>query len=58
MAGAVQSVTEPTSVLSIVGGITFLAIIYALVSNANGTSSIIGALGNGYSGAIKAAKGS
>jgi hypothetical protein len=57
MAGGVQSVTEPTSVLSIVGGITFLAIIYALVSNASGTASIITSLGNGYSGALKAAKG-
>ena len=58
MASAVQEVTQPTSVLSIIGGITFLAIIYALVSNASGTASIIGALGNGYTGAVKAAKGS
>jgi hypothetical protein len=57
MAGGVSSVTEPTSVLSIVGGITFLAIIYALVSNANGTSSIINSLGGSYSKALKAAKG-
>jgi hypothetical protein len=57
MAGVTSDVTQPTSILSIVGGITFLAIIYALVSNASGTASIIGALGNGYSGALKAAKG-
>lgn len=57
MAGAVGDVTQPTSILSVVGGITFLAIIYALVSNAGGTASIIGALGSGYSGALTAAKG-
>lgn len=57
MAGAVQDVTQPTSILSIVGGITFLAIIYALVSNAGGTSSIVTALGGAYSGALKSAKG-
>jgi hypothetical protein len=55
MAGGVSSVTEPTSVLSIVGGITFLAIIYALVTNAGGTASIINSLGGTYAGAIKAA---
>ena len=57
MAGAVSDVTQPTSVLSIVGGITFLAIIYALVSNASGTAGIVSALGSSYSGALTAAKG-
>lgn len=56
MAGGVSSVTEPTSVLSIVGGITFLAIIYVLATNAGGTSSIINSLAGGYSQAISAAK--
>ncbi len=56
MPQGMQSITEPTSVLSIVGGITFLAIIYALVSNANGTASIINSLATGYSQAIGAAK--
>jgi hypothetical protein len=51
-----NSITQPTSVLSIVGGITFLAIIYALVTNAGGTASIINSLSSGYSGAINAAK--
>ena len=55
--GAVGDVTQPTSILSVVGGITFLAIIYALVSNAGGTASIISALGSSYSGALSAAKG-
>jgi hypothetical protein len=56
MAGAVSDVTQPTSILSILGGITFLAIIYVLVSGP-GTPGIINALGNSYSGALKAAKG-
>jgi hypothetical protein len=56
MATGMQSITEPTSVLSIVGGITFLAIVYALVSNAGGTASIINSLAGGYSQAINAAK--
>jgi hypothetical protein len=57
MAGAVQEVTQPTSILSIVGGITFLAIVYALVTNATGVASIVTSLGNGYSSALGAAKG-
>lgn len=56
MADGVKTITEPTSVLSILGGITFLAIIYVLATNASGTSSIVNALGSTYSGAIKAAK--
>jgi len=54
---ATSEITQPTSVLSIIGGITFLAIIYALVSNAGGTASIINSIGGSYSGALKAAKG-
>ena len=51
-----DSITQPGSVLSIIGGITFLAIIYILVTS-SGTSSVINSLAGGYSGAIKAATG-
>jgi hypothetical protein len=56
MAALEQEYTQPTSILEVVAGVTFLAIIYSLVTG-GGVAGTITALGNLYAAAITAARG-